>query len=90
MVDVSTVRISEAPGGECRLLEVPICECVMRGSLAMYYGEVADRLADYRVFFLRKGRFRGREMKRWLRLVAFLFESGLLGFNESPGVEYDI
>jgi len=31
MVDVFTVRISEAPGGEYRLLEVPVCEYAMRG-----------------------------------------------------------
>ena len=30
--DISTVRILEAPRGEHRLLEVPICECAMRGS----------------------------------------------------------
>ena len=29
--DISTVRISEAPGGEYRLLEVIFCECAMRG-----------------------------------------------------------
>ena len=37
MVDVSTVRISEAPGGEYRLLEISICEYSMRGSLALHY-----------------------------------------------------
>jgi hypothetical protein len=42
MVDVSTVRISEAPGGKCRLLEVPICECAMRGSLALHYARLTS------------------------------------------------
>ena len=32
MFDISTVRISEGPVGEHRLLEVPFCECAMRGS----------------------------------------------------------
>ena len=29
-------------------------------------------------------------MKRWLRLVALLFESGLVGFNGHPGKKLDI
>ena len=32
--------------------------------------------------FGRKRRFSRREVTRWLRLVAFLFESGLGGFSE--------
>ena len=32
VVDISTVRISEGPGGEYRLLKVPYCEYAMRGS----------------------------------------------------------
>ena len=40
MVDVSTVRISEAPGGEYRLLEFPICEYAIRGSLALHYARI--------------------------------------------------
>ena len=40
MVDVSPVRISEAPGDEYRLLEVPICENAMRGSLALHYARL--------------------------------------------------
>ena len=39
-VDVSTVRISEAPEGEYRLLEVPSCEYAMRGSLALHYARL--------------------------------------------------
>ena len=30
-MNVATVRILEAPGGEYRLVEVPICECAMQG-----------------------------------------------------------
>ena len=42
MVDVLTVRISEASGGECRLVEVPICEYAMRGSLALHYARITS------------------------------------------------
>jgi len=42
MVDVCTVRISEAPGGEYRLLEVPICEYAMRDSLALHYARLTS------------------------------------------------
>ena len=42
MVDVYTVRISEAPGGEYRLLEVLIFEYAMRSSLALDYARLTS------------------------------------------------
>ena len=42
MVDVFTVRISEAPGGQYRLLEVSICEYAKRGSLALHYAQLGS------------------------------------------------
>ena len=37
-----------------------------------------------------KWRFRDRADSRWLRLLALLFESGLVGFNGHPGKKMDI
>ena len=42
MVDVYTVRTSEAPESEYRVLEVPICEYAMRGSLALNYARLTS------------------------------------------------
>ena len=42
MVDVYTVRISQPPGGEYRLLEVPICEYATRGRQALDYARLTS------------------------------------------------